>query len=424
MSGCEVRLYPTDDQLTLIRKTGGCCRFLYNMLLDYEKHLHETENRFAGEFELNEHIKSLKAEYVWLSEVSAQALQQVSKHVVVAYRGFFEKRTAFPRYKAKHHKADTFTNPQYCRLDFRHKRIVIPKVGAVKAVFPRKVKGTLRSITISIKPSGHIYASLLMEDGVPEPTPVIPNDPVVLGIDMGLKELATCSDGTVYHNVRSLKRYEKRLKHLGRELSRKQKGSRNKDKARRKLARLHERISDIRSDHLHKVSHAISESQADVIAIEDLNVKGMMRNRSLSKAIADASLGEFGRLIEYKCRRNDKTVVKVPRFAASTQTCHACGYVNRDLKGFSGLKVRKWTCPECGTHHDRDMNAALMIMKLGMDSLPVGHGEVRPVELPSVDDRTQVPKEHDSDMREAGTVQGPDTDDRTRHPETGHLGAR
>ena len=153
-------------------------------------------------------------------------------------------------------------------------------------------------------------------------------------------------------------------------------------------------------------------------------MKGMMCNRHLAKGVADVSLGEFRRRLEYKCARNGKTLVVIPRYAASTQTCHVCGYVNRDLRGFSGLNIREWTCPECSTHHDRDMNAALMIAKLGIDSLPTGRGEVRPVELPSVDDRTQVPKEHDSDVREAGTVQGPDTDDRTRHSDTGRLGAR
>ena len=423
-TACQIRLYPTDDQLTLIRKSGGSCRFLYNRLLDYEQQVYESENRFVKEFELNAYIRELRSEFPWLSEVNAQSLQQVSKHVAAAYKGFFEKRTGFPKYKAKHRNSDTFTNPQHCRLDFRHSCVVLPKLGPVKAVFHRRLEGTLRSVTVSVRPSGHIYASLLMDDGKTLPDAVVPDDPVVLGIDVGLKDFAVCSDGTVYPNIRTAKRHEKRLQRLHRELSRKVKGSSNRNKARIRLAKEYERISNIRNDYIHKVTHEISENQADVIAIEDLNVKGMMRNRHLARGVADVSLGEFRRQLEYKCARNGKTLVVIPRYAASTQTCHVCGYVNRGLKGFDGLHIREWTCPECSTHHDRDMNAALMIAKLGIDSLPVGHGEVRPVELPSVDDRTRVPKKHDSDMREAGTVQGAAPDDRPRDLDTGRLGAR
>ena len=160
-TACQVRLYPTDDQLALIRKSGGSCRFLYNRLLDYEQQVYESENRFVKEFELNAYIRELRTEFPWLSEVNAQSLQQVSKHVAVAYKDFFEKRTGFPKYKAKHRNSDTFTNPQHCRLDFRHSCVVLPKLGPVKAVFHRRLEGALRSVTVSVRPSGHIYASLL-----------------------------------------------------------------------------------------------------------------------------------------------------------------------------------------------------------------------------------------------------------------------
>ena len=212
--------------------------------------------------------------------------------------------------------------------------MVLPKLGPVKAVFHRRLEGTLRSVTVSVRPSGHIYASLLMDDGKTLPDAVIPDNPVVLGIDVGLKDFSICSDGTVYPNIRTAKRHEKRLQRLHRELSRKVKGSSNRNKARIRLAREYERISNIRNDYIHKVTHEISESQADVIAIEDLNVKGMMRNRHLARGVADVSLGEFRRQLEYKCARNGKTLVVIPRYDASTQTCHVCGYVNRDLKGF------------------------------------------------------------------------------------------
>ena len=286
----------------------------------------------------------------------------------------------------------------------------IPKIGDISAVFHRRIEGTLRSVTIRIEKSGKYNAVLLMEDG--RKSPGIPEafreDEIekfgILGIDLGIKEMAVCSDGRVFRNVKSARRYERILKRRQKALSRKEKDSRNREKARVKVAKMQEKIKAVRSDAIHKMTYQVSESQADVIAIEDLNVKGMLKNRNLAYSLSDVSFGEIRRQLEYKCGRKGKILVVIPRFARSTQTCSRCGYENRELKGFEGLSIRTWECPACHAVHDRDGNASKMIAKLGRDSLPRVAGEVKPVERPTVDDKEKSPKKQRPDMEEAGKV--------------------
>lgn len=323
LTGYVVRIYPTEEQEDLSRRSGGSCRFLYNRLLDYEKDVYEKEKRFAPEYELNSH--ALKEEFPWLKEVNAQSLQQVSKNVVKAYKGFFEKRTGFPKFKKKRN-GDSFLNPQSCRLDFRRHAIHIPKVGDIRTVFHRRLEGTLRSVTIRIEPSGEFNAVLLMEDGksLPELPEAYTQEAVakldVLGVDLGIKEMAVCSDGRVFHNIKSARKYEKLLKRRQKSLLRKQPGSRNRDKARIKVAKVQQRIKASRMDAVHKMTHQLSEIQAEVIAIEDLNVRGMLKNHKLAASLSDVAFGEVRRQLEYKCARKGKVLVVIPRFAASTQT--------------------------------------------------------------------------------------------------------
>ena len=413
LAGYVVRIYPTAEQEGLIRRSGGACRFLHNKLVEHEKAVYEAEKRFVPEYELNSYILSLKAEYPWLGEVNAQALQQVSKNVVKAYKGFFEKRTGYPKFRKKRN-GDSFLNPQSCRLDFARSVVHIPKVGDIRAVFHRRIVGTLRSVTIRIEPSGGFNAVLLMEDGrkLPELPGAYEEEAAakldVLGVDLGIKELAVCSDGRVFHNIRSARKYDKLLKRRQKALSRKQPCSRNRDKARVKVAKVQQRIKAARTDAIHKMTYQLSESQADVIAIEDLSVKGMLKNHKLAYSLSDASFGEVRRQLGYKCARKGKALVVIPRFAASTQTCSCCGHVNRELRGFEGLERRSWECPACHTVHDRDLNSAKVIAELGRDSLPRVAGEVKPVERPTVDDKEQSPKKQCPDLKEAGKVPAQD----------------
>ena len=409
LTGYVVRIYPTEEQEGQIRRSGGSCRFLYNALLSWEKSVYEKEKRFVSEYELNSYILDLKKEYPWLAEVNAQSLQQVSKNIVKAYKAFFRKEAGFPKFKKKRN-GDSFLNPQSCRLDFRRSTLHIPKIGDISAVFHRRIEGTLRSVTIRIEKSGKYNAVLLMEDGrkSPEIPEAFREDEIekfgILGIDLGIKEMAVCSDGRVFRNVKSARRYEKLLRRRQKALSRKEKDSRNREKARVKVAKMQEKIKAVRSDAIHKMTYQVSESQADVIAIEDLNVKGMLKNRNLAYSLSDVSFGEIRRQLEYKCGRKGKILVVIPRFARSTQTCSRCGYENRELKGFEGLSIRTWECPACHTVHDRDINASKMIAKLGRDSLPRVAGEVKPVERPTVDDKEKSPKKQCPDMEEAGKV--------------------
>ena len=413
LTGYVVRIYPTVEQECLIRRSGGSCRFLYNRLLDYEKSVYDKEKRFVPEYELNSHILSLKEEFPWLKEVNAQSLQQVSKNVVKAYKGFFEKRTGFPKFKKKRN-GDSFLNPQSCRIDFRKNTVHIPKAGDISAVFHRRIHGALRSITIRIENDGRYHAVLLMEDGksLPELPEAFSEDAAdkldVLGVDLGIKEMAVCSDGKVFHNIRSARKYENILKRRQKALSRKQLDSKNRDKARMKVAKVQRRIKACRMDAVHKMTYQISESQADVIAIEDLNVKGMLKNHKLAFYLSDVTFAEIRWQLEYKCARKGKMLVVIPRFTASTQVCSCCGYVNRELKGFGALGIRTWECPACHTVHDRDLNASKVIAELGRDSLPRVAGEDKPVERPTVDDKEQSPKKQCPEMKEAGKVPAQD----------------
>ena len=251
----------------------------------------------------------------------------------------------------------------------------------------RKPAGKLKNITVTVNPSGTVYASCLFDDSNEAPSPFVPDRPKVIGVDLNLERLAVCSHGSAYENPRTLKQYERKLKHFQRLLSKKKKGSRNWMKLKKEIASLHEKITCIRKDAIHKMTKQIvCDSQADAIVIEDLNVSGMMKNDKLSKHIQDASFHEVRRQIEYKCLWYGKTLIVADRFFASSKTCHNCGWHNDGLT----LGDRQWECPVCHTRHDRDRNAALNLKSFGLKALARDTGEVKPLEKPSVDDRTAM----------------------------------
>lgn len=332
----------------------------------------------------------LKAEHEWLSEVNSQSLQSALRNLDTAYTNFFRntKAVGFPRFKSRKDR-QSFLCPQHCRVDFKKETITIPKAKDIPAVLHRNFKGTVKTVTVSMTPSGKYFASVLVDTAIQVLPPIRVQVDTALGIDLGIKSLAVCSDGRTFDNPKNLQKSLGRLKLLQKRLSRKQKGSSNRNKARIRVARLQEYIANSRKDNLHKITHALThDSQVRTICMEDLNVKGMQRNHHLAQAVGDASFGMFLTLLEYKCSWYGVNLIKTGRFAPSSKTCGKCGHVYKGLK----LSERSWTCPKCGTHHDRDFNAACTIKEFGLKALPTERGKVKPVDCPLVDDRPRVLK--------------------------------
>lgn len=387
----KYRIYPTDEQKVLFAKTFGCCRFVYNWALNLKITAYKERKETLGNVYLTNLMKSeLKAEHEWLSEVNSQSLQSALRNLDTAYTNFFRNTSAvgFPRFKSRKDR-QSFLCPQHCRVDFTDGTITVPKAKDIPAVLHRKFKGTVKTVMVSMTPSGKYYASVLVDTSMQEIQPLEPVLVTSLGIDLGIKSLAVCSDGRTFENPKNLQKNLDHLAVLQKRLSRKRKGSENRNKARVKVARIQERIANCRRDNLHKITHALThDNQVRTICMEDLNVKGMQRNHRLAQAVGDASFGIFLTLLEYKCRWYGVNLVKIDRFAPSSKTCSKCGCVYKGLK----LSERSWTCPECGAHHDRDFNAACNIKEFGLKALPTERGKVRSVDCPLVDDRPRVLK--------------------------------
>ena len=391
LRACKYRIYPTDEQKVLFAKTFGCCRFVYNWALNLKITAYKERKETLGNVYLTNLMKSeLKVEHEWLSEVNSQSLQSSLRNLDTAYTNFFRntKAVGFPRFKSRKDK-QSFLCPQHCRVDFEKGTITIPKAKDIPAVLHRRFKGTVKTVTISMTPSERYFASVLVDTSMQGMKPSEPMRDTTVGIDLGIKSLAVCSDGRTFANPKNLQRSLDRLKLLQKRLSRKQKGSANRNKARIRVARLQEHIANSRKNSLHKITHALThDSQVRTICMEDLNVKGMQRNHHLAQAVGDASFGMFLTLLEYKCSWYGVNLIKIDRFAPSSKTCGKCGHVYKGLN----LSERSWTCPECGTHHDRDFNAACNIKEFGLKALPTERGKVKPVDCPLVDDRPRVLK--------------------------------
>lgn len=347
---------PTKEQEVLLAKHFGCTRFVYNYFLNERKEQYQankkSDNYYAQAKTLTELKK--KEDTIWLKEVNSQTLQFALRSLDTAYLNFFRGNAQFPRFKSKKSK-NTFTVPQFGKIE--DGRIKIPKFKkGIRVIQHRKVRGKIGKITISKTPTGKYYASVFTEQEIQE----LPETGKQVGIDLGLKDFVITSDNEKYKNNRYTKRYERKLAKAQKHLSRKQKGSNGYEKQRLKVAKIHEKISNSRLDTLHKVSTQLVKSN-DLVAIEDLNVKGMIKNRKLSKHIADASWGTFVNLLEYKSEWYGRSLVKVNRFFPSSKTCHKCGWINQDLK----LSDREWTCDN-GHTLDRDHNASINILKEGL----------------------------------------------------------
>ena len=358
----KYRIYPNSEQRIQIAKTFGCCRFVYNQTLAYRKEIYEKEKRSVSKTDCNNYCnRELKKDYEWLKEIDKFALTNAIYNMDAAYQKFFKEHAGYPKFKSKHdnHKSYTtnFTNGNVA-VDFETGKIKLPKLKAVKARLHREYSGKIKSATVSQVSSGKYYVSILVETEHKELAHTNHN----IGIDLGIKDLCITSEGKVYENLKIIKKYEKQLVKLQRQLSHKGKRSKNYYKTKKKIALCHEKIRNIRKDYLHKVSHEIiSENQ--VIVSENLQIKNMVKNHHLAKAISDVSWYELTRQLEYKAKWNGRKYIKIDTFYASSQLCSVCGYQNPDTKD---LSVRTWICPKCGAEHDRDINAAKNILAEGL----------------------------------------------------------
>ena len=351
------RLFPTKEQEVLLNQHFGHSRWVYNHFLNERKEQYQADKKSDNYYKQAATLTKLKKEEEtkWLKEVNSQTLQFALRSLDTAFLNFFRGNAQFPKFKSRKHK-NTFTIPQFGTL--ADNKISIPKFKeGIKVKLHREVKGKIGKMSITKTPTGKYYVSIFTEQEADE----LSKTNRQVGIDLGLKDFVITSDNKKFKNNRYTKKYAKQLKKAQQHLSRKQKGSNGFEKQKIKVAKIHEKIASCRLDTLHKVSKELVKSY-DLISIEDLNVKGMIKNHKLSKHIADASWGNFVILLQYKCDWYGKELVKVNRFYSSSKTCGDCGWINQELK----LSDREWTCKSCGVVHDRDVNASRNILKEGL----------------------------------------------------------
>jgi putative transposase len=398
----KVRLYPTTEQQEALAKSFGCARWYWNYALNAcIQHYEETGKSLKLSI-YKAYLPQLKVEHPWLKEDCYSAvLQCVAINLNKAYTNFFEGRALFPRFKSKHHK-QSIQYPQNVKVV--GECLDVPKIGVVKAVFHRPISGKVKTVTISKTPTDKYFASILSE--VEDDASQSSGDKM-LGIDLGIKDFAIVHDGeqvTKYSNPKHLKRHEKNLARKQKKFARVQtrhgasvQGSNSTNKYRKLVALVHERVSNSRQDFLHKLStKLVDESQ--VIVVENLNVKGMVRNRKLSRVISDVGWGMFVNFLDYKLKLKDGQLLEIGRFFPSSKTCSCCGHVLDKLT----LDIRQWDCPSCGTHHDRDANAASNIRNEGIRILQNNDGGNPVIAVPRRS-KTNKPKGRKASVNEAGS---------------------
>lgn len=401
----KIRLYPNKSQKTFFNKSFGCCRVIYNEML------YELQNAYKNGTKLNkcDLFKKIKAKYAWMSDSDSQGLCNTYQDLNFAYNNFFSKRSKFPKFKKKKDK-NSYRNGMMQKIigklipDKNHIRI--PKAGLVEFRedydFSKLNILKIYNITIERSKTDKYYCSICVDVEQDE----YEHTGEVIGIDLGIKDLVIDSNGNKYSNPKYQVKAEKKIKHLQRLYSKKTKGSKNKEKARLKLAIAHEKLCNKRKDNLHKITTKLIKEN-DVICIENLNVKGMVKNHHIAKAIQDVSFGTLINMLKYKAAWHNRQIIEIGRFYPSSKICHCCGY----KMDYMGLEVREWTCPNCNTKHDRDVNAAINIKNEGLRVLDkqgmernsktgVIQDTPMPAENPTMDERLLDLKSSDSMKQE------------------------
>jgi putative transposase len=356
----KFRLYPNKEQKILLSKHFGSCRFVFNRYLNDRKESYIEDKISLNYFDNANDLTKLKKEegFIWLKEVNSQSLQSSLRNLDTAYNKFFRKQTKFPRFKSKYDR-QSFTVPQSVCIE--EGKLYIPKFKkGIKINIHREIEGKLLFATVTKTTTNNYYVSITCETNY-EPYEKTRSS---VGIDTGIKDLAILSDKKVYENIKTLKTNIKKVKFNQRQLSKKKKGSGSRQKQKIKLAKVHESLTNIRKDYLHKTTTEIVKNH-DIICVEDLKVKNMMKNHCLAQAFSDVALGSFYDMLEYKANWNDKIIVQIDKFFPSSKMCNVCNYINQSLT----LKDREWVCPNCGTLHDRDYNASINIEKQGLKIL-------------------------------------------------------
>ena len=363
----KYKIKPNKQQEELLSKFFGCTRFIYNWGLNKKTSAYKENGKSINYLQLAKELTLLKKtdECSWLNECTAEALQQSLRSLDNAFTAFFRKKAKYPRFKSKKHTRESAKFISSVHFDFINWTVKLPKLGKVTLCKNRTFdQSTCKqgTCTVSRDHCGTYWCVITVDDLQPKPTKAKLTKDNAVGIDLGIKDYAILSDGTKFTNPKHLEQSMKRLAHLQKVFSRKSSDSINRERMRVKVAKCHRSISNRRNDFLHKLSSHLINSY-DVICLEDLNVKGMEQNHHLSRAIQGAAWSEFVRQLEYKSEWYGKNVLFIGRFEPSSKLCHKCGYINQELK----LSDREWTCPVCGEHLDRDVNAAINIREIAFD---------------------------------------------------------
>lgn len=374
----KYRLFPSLEQEVLINKHIGACRFVYNLALEVKNYAYATQRKNITCFDLIKQLPDLRKECIWLKEVDSQSLQQSVINLDKAFTQFFKGNSAFPKFKKKN-ASRSFRNPHGNKVNFLDGKLYQPKFNdGIDVIMHRPLKGEIKSTTISRTPTNKYFVSVLVDTNEKETIKKPITESTSIGIDLGVKDLIVASNGLKINNPKHLSKSLTKLKYLSKKASKKKKGSSNQKKAFKKIALLHESISNKRRDFLHKTSSQLIKNH-DTLCFETLQINNMLKNRKLARSISDSGWRLFLEMCRYKSEWAGNNIIQIPTFEPSTKLCSVCGHTNHALT----LNDREWVCDNCNTFHDRDINAAINIKKYSLKNCG-GVSRGKPVELPTL----------------------------------------